>query len=771
MRSFRIGRCGNLVPASTQRDKIHTQFCVFVFCKGSGNEARMNETGKRQLFSRPVQWIFGLGALVILVAGLWFDWIKWLFVCEVQWSATVFLLFLPILAMTTDRALLLGAYDIRHKDHGRYLGFLLIFAAASIVWTGQAELALAESRLDEIVKTRLIPSLLGALVLLAAVVLNLVVTHKVSAERSGGKKFRWQAIDSRMLQGVVFGIACFLVGQAIIWLLNLTLCSNLPPPMVDSVQGFQSWIRRWLPPQLWKGYIGQGGQLGTEASQIGLLILLLASFYSYWRLRRIKLPPLCCIALLTIVLVWLFSGFAFFFQIFRVPTFLPVVVWLLVSSRHPKADHFYEVLDGGIQPTPSLKFLEVTGDDPRIVVVASAGGGIQAAAWTAQVLAGLDSAAPADQQNSFRTHLRAVSGVSGGSVGLMYYLAAQASGGATAAAAEAAAESSLSEVTDALIYEDLKRAFCPFLIRDIYGDRGKALERAWIKNGSHKGDDAYKETLKSATLKQWAEATARGDLPAVILNSTIVEEGQRLAFSSVPLSTAPGFSGFSEFTRLYPAYDIHVSTAARLSAAFTFVSPAARPALRAQEKELRKMVSKSAENEEQNENLHLVDGGYLDNSGITALIQLLSEKLAELGTTSPDRIPKKILLLLINAFPLQAKQFVKSHRGTFYQFWAPLLTLFTVRSTAHDAMAQRELILFRDAIRALHGTELSYIDFRFSTAVLGTASAHVAKETPPLSWHLTDSQKKAIAHAWEGVTLQRQKTLEFLKGGVLPPWP
>jgi len=733
----------------------------------------MNEIGKSQMFSRPVQWIFGFGMLVIVVAGLWFDWIKCLFICEVQWGATVFLLFLPILAMTTDRALLLGAYDIRHKDHGRYLGFLLIFAAASIVWTGQAELALAESRLQETLEARSILSLFGILILLAAVVLNLAVTHKVSigTETPGGKKFSWHAIDSRMLQGVGFGIVCFLVGEAIIWLLYLALCSNLPPPVVDSVQCFQSWIRSWLPPQLWKGYIGQDGQLGTEASQIGLLILLLASLYFYWRLRKIKLPPLCCIALLTIVLVWLFSGFAFFFQTFRVPTFLPIVVWLLVSSRHPKADHFYEVLDESVQATPNLKFLESTGDDPRIVVVASAGGGIQAAAWTAQVLAGLDSAAPADQQNSFRTFLRAVSGVSGGSVGLMYYLAAQTSGSAAVAAAKAAAESSLSEVTDALVYDDLQRAFCPFLIHDIYRDRGKALERAWIKNGLRSGGDAYKETLKSATLKLWTEATARGDLPAVILNSTIVEEGQRLAFSTVSLSTAPGASGFSEFTKLYPAYDIHVSTATRLSAAFTFVSPAARPALRAQEQELRKIVSKSVGKQDPNENLHLVDGGYLDNSGITALVQLLGEKLAELGKTSPNKLPKKILLLLINSFPLQAQQYVKSHRGTFYQFWAPLLTLFTVRSTAHDAMAQRELILFRDAVRALHGIELSYIDFRFSTAVQGTASEDVARETPPLSWHLTDSQKKAIAHAWNGATLQTEKTLDFLRRGTLPPWP
>ena len=161
----------------------------------------------------------------------------------------------------------------------------------------------------------------------------------------------------------------------------------------------------------------------------------------------------------------------------------------------------------------------------------------------------------------------------------------------------------------------------------------------------------------------------------------------------------------------------------------------------------------------------------MDNSGITALVGLLSEKLNELGNTTPDKLPKKILVLLVNAFPLTADQYVKDHRGTFYQAWAPLLTLFTVRSTAHDAMAQRELTLFKDAVRSLHNIELSCIDFRFSTAVQRTKSAQSATETPPLSWHLTLPQKQAIGNAWGAVGPQVNQVLDFLHTGKLPPWP
>ena len=54
------------------------------------------------------------------------------------------------------------------------------------------------------------------------------------------------------------------------------------------------------------------------------------------------------------------------------------------------------------------------------------------------------------------------------------------------------------------------------------------------------------------------------------------------------------------------ATDIAIATAARLSAAFPFVSPAARPKPRS---------TRLQPFPQGAENLHLVDGGYFDNSG------------------------------------------------------------------------------------------------------------------------------------------------------------
>jgi Patatin-like phospholipase len=718
--------------------------------------------------SRPLQWLLALFILAVLAVELWQNSVKWLFLCEVQWIALACLILLPILAWTIDRALVLGAYEIETWTDGFWLALLLAWAAASIIWTAQIELSLAETRLHEPIGSRIFPCAIGAIFLGLALLLNLVVTHLVSnAPRDDGKReLSWGAIDSGMLIGLIAGIVGFLIGEAVIWLVHLVLSSYLPPPLVEVVRAVQSWFQ-WLPPQLRDGYIGHSGNLATESSHVAAALLVVVTGVVYFVCRKQSLAPLCSLGLLLIALVWLLSGFAFFFQAFRIPTLLPLLVWLWLSARHPKADHFYTIYDKDGMAPSGLNFLEESGSERRILVVAAAGGGIQAAAWTAQVLAGLKIACDAaGAPNLFENSVRAVSGVSGGSVGLMYFLAAQARGISDATiVARTAAKSSLSEVTHALAYEDLLRAFCPFLISDIYSDRGKALEKAWIENASENSD--YATELGTATLKTWTKATAERKLPAVIFNSTIVEEGQRLAFSTVPLSPNSVSEGFCEFTTLYPNHDISISTAARLSAAFTFVSPAARPAAPGRRKELRKVFS-APKDVQSNENLHLVDGGYLDNSGITALIELLRQKLIELrnrDTNKLDKLPRQILVLLINAFPLPQQQYVKAHRGTFFQLWAPLLTLFTVRGTAHDAMAQRELILFKEALRDV---EIGWIDFRFGTAVRKSASEHTAKEPPPLSWHLTKAQKRAIIDAWAVMKPETSQVLDFLATGRMP---
>ena len=95
-------------------------------------------------------------------------------------------------------------------------------------------------------------------------------------------------------------------------------------------------------------------------------------------------------------------------------------------------------------------------------------------------------------------------------------------------------------------------------------------------------------------------------------------------------------------------------------------------------------------------NVHLADGGYYDNSGVAALVQWLHNGLSDLADRNPTRLPKQILVIRINAFPAAEQGYVKEHRGTFFQFWAPLLTMNTFRGAAHECSADGELQLLRE---------------------------------------------------------------------------
>jgi hypothetical protein len=152
-----------------------------------------------------------------------------------------------------------------------------------------------------------------------------------------------------------------------------------------------------------------------------------------------------------------------------------------------------------------------------------------------------------------------------------------------------------------------------------------------------------------------------------------------------------------------------------------------------------------------------------------------SSGLSDLADRKPTRLPKQILVIRINAFPPAEQGYVKGHRGTFFQFWAPFLTMNTFRGAAHACSADRELQLLRDrwngAVQARqkvqHRDEVTIetVDFTFSP------SATYKNKRPPLSWHLRMGEQAEIENAWNGIRTgeQVQKVLAHL--GLLPVCP
>src|SRR5712692_3834372 len=167
-----------------------------------------------------------------------------------------------------------------------------------------------------------------------------------------------------------------------------------------------AWLPQWdlnrLPPDLRCGYVDYEGRL--YPGQWLVLMLLLMSIMVYYvvgiyRFLRLGVPSdvpgIAYILVLMLVLNWGLSIVAFFLDRYRVPLVLPILLFCTLGGQFSLSDHYFVLHDGKeIQanlPSQALavrapKFPQPNRANGGVIVVATAGGGIQAAAWTARVL-------------------------------------------------------------------------------------------------------------------------------------------------------------------------------------------------------------------------------------------------------------------------------------------------------------------------------------------------------------------------------------------------
>ena len=495
-----------------------------------------------------------------------------------------------------------------------------------------------------------------------------------------------------------------------------------------------SYLARHLPGDLQAGILdpmpGNPPRLrsGHEMAAIALAVfsgvyVFVGVFFSpAWRNPEREPAALFFVLLLLAVLTWLFSGAAFFLDRTRLPVFSTLLAVSLLTGVLG-TDHKFAVWEKNAAEdkiSPSLvieKWKETRGKDSKtIVVVATAGGGIRAAAWTAEVMTRLEEKGCGTVSNS----LVLVSSVSGGSVGSMFVVAPYSGKGEYPSSDNElkavrfnTQRSSLAAVGWGLAYPDLARTAPLFggLVPETF-DRGWSLENTWATGWREKG-------LDTPTLRQWREDVRKGLRPAVIFNATASESGERFLVASSDAS----FAGAKQFFDLFPTKDLDVSTAARLSATFPYASPLARAS---------DGPVKTA--------YHVGDGGYYDNSGLLSAVEWLDEARGKLEGY-------KVLLILIDAKPGAAKD--GSSWSWERQLAGPIQTLLNVRSSSQQVRESIELKM-----------ALKYLTAAKSDSNEATAKARLevisdpflfwspTDPDPPLSWHLTESQKKEIGGAW-----------------------
>jgi len=314
--------------------------------------------------------------------------------------------------------------------------------------------------------------------------------------------------------------------------------------------------------------------------------------------------------------------------------------------------------------------------------------------------------------------VRLISSVSGGTVGAMYVTAAFSNGELPRdqplldRITPAVEVSSLENVGWGGLYPDLQRVFFPHFS---YDDRGSALERSWLEHFYGNRQELERP------LSEWNDDVRAGRRPAVIFNATIADSGERLLMSTAPPVPAIGRQTLGR--SLYPDQDVNIVTAARLSSTFPWVTPAARP-------------DTDSERE-----LHVVDGGYYDTYGVTSMIDWLDEALQDnLRRPWAERVNRVLVIQLRGAPPDEETK--GKRRGWFYQTYAPLSTLISVKETGQLARNDEDIALFR---RTWQDT------VAISTATLQfcTHGDVTWRNSPPLSWHMTKEQKSAIDTEWE----------------------
>ncbi len=332
----------------------------------------------------------------------------------------------------------------------------------------------------------------------------------------------------------------------------------------------------------------------------------------------------------------------------------PFVRWLVVAAivfaaLNINEDHAVRRLDaqpagGVLRPLPIAaavsSWMASRPDRARyghaypVFIVAAEGGGIRAAMTASLVMGYLTDVCPA-----FPIHTLAISGVSGGSVGSAAYVAMarrHRSGdiGAvcprlsdslplTGKLADFVAQDFLTPALAEGLYPGILAWFLPFPWTQV--DRARALELAFSRGVEETAADSGHGMLFERSFLGNASDPSLGwkttdSVPALILNTTRVETGQRVLASQIEFGDS-GVAGVLSTYDIDPQLDLRLSTAATLSARFPVVSPEG-------------VIAPPVRADSEPAVFRLVDGGYYDNSGLATALAL-----AALVRRDTDAVP------------------------------------------------------------------------------------------------------------------------------------
>ena len=484
--------------------------------------------------------------------------------------------------------------------------------------------------------------------------------------------------------------------------------------------------------------LGKGTLIVLAGAILAAVLLLLVFVFAL----QASAPAIGTAAILILAATgWIAGGSAL--DIFgmrkRVPVFLGLFI-LAVAFSPLNDNHAVRTLaDPQPEKRPDLRAMlrEWLKHQPPqakrypLYLVNAEGGGIRAAWWTASVLGEIQGTLP-----KFGTQLFSMSGVSGGSLGSSVFaalLAEQRAGNAVIAkqaGQRILGEDFLSPVVAAMLYPDLLQRLLPFPVPHF--DRALALEQAWeLAWRAHMpARDRFAEPMEK--LRDGA-----GWAPLLVLNATWVATGKRIVASQASIAAANGdidFVDTEDAQRFFAPRSLRLSTAAHMSARFTYVSPAGT-------------LVKDGKTYGR-----VVDGGYFENSAATTTLEIAKTIDAMADDKKEDRRWKKVEPIVIHIsnepanplFPPETLEKAAGHPKIGPGSWMPevLSPLWTFLSTREARGTYA-----RETLR-LHVGEDNFFHFglcRESTNV-------------PLGWVLSSGTRRNMNNQLAGLRCETGET-------------
>ncbi len=373
------------------------------------------------------------------------------------------------------------------------------------------------------------------------------------------------------------------------------------------------------------------------------------------------------------------------------------------------------------------------GDTIPLVLVAAEGGGIRALNWTAETLIRLDSIIP-----GFSRHVYALSGVSGGGVGTVFYtaflrdVAERDRTQRFEQFRKVIRDDYLSAVSAALLFPESVQRLIPVPFPAL--ERAKWLEDSW--SGSYRNSLGL-STLDSSLTQLYKTPTGYDyNLPSLLLNGTLAESGQKIITSNLQLD--PRYFKNVVSTLDVLGADVPLKTAASLCSRFPIVTNGG-------------LIQKDTlvgNGRKQRYGGHVVDGGYFDNSGVETCIQLLNNLVPSIRRLDTARRVTIIpyILFIQNSNTIGN---LPQKRSILQEVQIPLLAFFNAwdnGSTTRDNM-------FNSFMDRFANPKTNYLTLRLAY-----------NEKYPLGWFMSDSVARDISQQAKDSISLKNKELVKLKG-------